>query len=390
MDVCSRITDGSHFSPKTKDKGFPYITVKDISDSGEIDIKNCKKISENDFKELIKSNCQPDDGDVLLSKDGTVGKTALVNNNEIFVVLSSLAILSPKPSIVHSKFLYLFLNSPEFQEKAISSKTGAAIKRIVLKNIKEYKIPLPPLSEQNRIISKLDSLFSRIDKSITLLEGNIKYTKALMESVMEEVFLYLSLNYKSVELSNCTNFKNGFAFKSTEFNDSGIGLQVIRIGNVLNLKKNPVFIGEKKEYESARLKRDDIVISMTGTRTKKDYLFVSLIKENCFYLNQRVGSISPKSNTISEFILYFLKSNLFRGKIFEFETGTVNQGNISGKDIMNCKLPLPSIEIQKIVAGKLSNIEINTNGIISAQQSKLAHLKALKSSILDRAFKGEL
>ena len=189
MDVCSRITDGSHFSPKTKDNGFPYVTVKDISDSGEIDIKNCKKISENDFKELIKSNCQPYEGDLLLSKDGTVGKTTLVNNNEVFVVLSSLAILSPKPSIVHSKFLYLFLNSPEFQEKAISSKTGAAIKRIVLRNIKEFQLAVPPLPEQIRICSKLDSLFSRIDKSISLLEGNIKYTKALMASMLEEIYI---------------------------------------------------------------------------------------------------------------------------------------------------------------------------------------------------------
>ena len=193
MNFCSRITDGSHHSPKSVEVGLPYVTVKDVDNDGNIDLINCKKISETDFQILVKGNCQPNIGDVLLSKDGTVGKSAIVKRND-FVLLSSLAILSPNQDL-DSKYLFHFLNSPNFQDTAVRAKTGAAIKRIVLRTIKEFKIPLPPLPEQKRIVSKLDALFARIDKSMALLEENIKHTESLMASALDEVFLEIDKKY---------------------------------------------------------------------------------------------------------------------------------------------------------------------------------------------------
>ncbi len=70
--VCKKITDGSHFSPETQESGYPYVTVKDLS-NGFIDLTNAKKIGQDSYRELVKNGCQPKVNDVLFSKDGTVG-----------------------------------------------------------------------------------------------------------------------------------------------------------------------------------------------------------------------------------------------------------------------------------------------------------------------------
>jgi len=154
-DVCDKITDGSHFSPKTIDEGFPYITVKDLTD-GNIDFVGSKKISGQDYEDLVRNGCKPNVGDILFSKDGTVGKTALVEQENDFVVLSSLAIITPNLNQVNSGFLYHYLSSDAFVKEATDNKTGVAIRRIVLKSLKFMSIPLPPLEEQKRIADRLN------------------------------------------------------------------------------------------------------------------------------------------------------------------------------------------------------------------------------------------
>ena len=99
----------------------------------KIDFNNCKFIDENDYKNLLKLNCNPLKNDVLFSKDGTVGKVTLIDFEKEFVVLSSLAIVRPKTKIINPTFLKIVFQSDYFLNKANENKTGVAIKRIVLK-----------------------------------------------------------------------------------------------------------------------------------------------------------------------------------------------------------------------------------------------------------------
>ncbi|MBN8683730.1 MAG: restriction endonuclease subunit S, partial [Chitinophagales bacterium] len=139
VEVCKEITDGSHFSPKSYDEGaYPYITVRDI-DEDIIDFKNCKFIKKNDYLNLLKNGCKPNEGDLLFSKDGTVGKVTHVDFEKEFVVLSSLAIIRPKSEIIYSPFLKYILKDPAFLNEAIGRKTGVAIKRIILRNLEHVR-----------------------------------------------------------------------------------------------------------------------------------------------------------------------------------------------------------------------------------------------------------
>jgi len=173
--VCQLITDGSHFSPTTTKSGLPYVTVRDISD-GRINISAAARISIESFEELERSGCRPWTGDVLFSKDGTVGKVALVETSEPFVVLSSLAILRPEASVVLPAYLAYCLQSLDFQREATGQKTGLAIKRVVLKHLKNMAVPVPPLPVQRRIVD----LMTHLDSHTANLRAE---REALMRSI---------------------------------------------------------------------------------------------------------------------------------------------------------------------------------------------------------------
>ena len=186
-DVCSLITDGSHFSPSTVDVGFPYITVRDLDEVG-IDFKNCKFISQESFDELEKNGCKPLVGDILFSKDGTVGKVAQVMDETKFVVLSSLAILRPNRELITSKFLKHALTSPVLLESALGMKTGTALRRVVLRNLKTLQIPIPPIVEQQRIVEILDDHLSRLDVFVVLADSLEKQSDGLSRALLKAAF----------------------------------------------------------------------------------------------------------------------------------------------------------------------------------------------------------
>ena len=186
--VCIKITDGSHFSPKSHDSGYPYITVKDIDNKGFIDFDNSKRISVESYLDLLKSGCQPQKGDVLFSKDGTVGKVSVVDFQKEWVVLSSLAILRPNLKILLPEYLGIILKTPTFQNSAIGLKTGAAIKRIVLKTIKEIEIPLPGLKEQKIFFDYYKTVNLKIEKISSTQQSKLVYLKALKSSLLDRVF----------------------------------------------------------------------------------------------------------------------------------------------------------------------------------------------------------
>ena len=167
--VCLQITDGSHFSPETSDSGYPYVTVKDL-DQGRIDLDGCKKINEQSYNQLVANGCKPKRGDVIFSKDGTVGKTALVDFDRDFVVLSSLAILTPNTNLVLPEFVYCVLSSNRFISTAVDQKTGVAIRRIVLRTLKAIQIPLPPLEVQKEIVAEIEGYQKVINGARAVLD----------------------------------------------------------------------------------------------------------------------------------------------------------------------------------------------------------------------------
>lgn len=181
---CETITDGSHFSPETTSEGKYYITVRDVG-KDSIDFDNAPKISVEDYNTLKRNGCEPKKGDVLLSKDGTIGKCIIVNETD-FVILSSLGLLRPN-NLIESEYLRYYLLSDINVKQMYSHIRGSAIKRLTISIIKELLLICPPLNEQEDIINYLNPKISRINNTINKIQDNINLLEEYKTSLIHHV-----------------------------------------------------------------------------------------------------------------------------------------------------------------------------------------------------------
>lgn len=187
-ETCSIITDGTHHSPVNTANGkYKYVTAKNIKPWG-LDLSNITFVTEDVHKEII-SRCCPQKGDVLYIKDGATTGIAIVNPlDEEFSMLSSVALIRPRKDLLLSEYLCYALNSPSIYEQTRSQMDGAAITRVTLVKIKGFTIPIPPLSEQQRIVSRLDSLSAHVRELEEVLQKTIAECDALKQALLRQVF----------------------------------------------------------------------------------------------------------------------------------------------------------------------------------------------------------
>lgn len=182
-NICEKIMDGTHFSPKSKCGPFLYITSKNIQ-NGLLDLSNASSISEEEHRQIF-AKCPVKINDILLTKDGAnTGNCALNNLDFEFSLLSSVAVLRCKKGCIIQEFLYYTIASPFFQKKIKESISGQAITRITLEKIGSYRIFSPKEFEQQRIADCLSSL----DELITAQSQKIELLKDHKKGLMQQLF----------------------------------------------------------------------------------------------------------------------------------------------------------------------------------------------------------
>jgi len=181
--LCSRVTDGAHISPDISSEDYPFASTVDIT-NGHVDLINCIYTSTSCYTYLVRTGCKPFIGDVLFSKDGTVGKTAVVNFKSDFVVASSLVIITPKKSLLNTAFLNYYLNNNLLQQEIILQMSGTAIQRISVDKVGRLLIALPPIAEQNNIVNFLDYETEKIDALVRKIEKQIKLLNEYKQSLI--------------------------------------------------------------------------------------------------------------------------------------------------------------------------------------------------------------
>ena len=161
------ITDGTHQTPTYSDKenGIPFLSSKDVT-SRKIDWSKIKYITKELHEELQK-RIQPCRNDILLAKNGTTGVAALVDTDKIFDIYVTLALLRPA-EVIHPNYLHYVINSPFCKKQFNGHLTGIGVPNLHLNDICKTIIPLPPLIEQHRIVTAIETIFTQID----LLEQN--------------------------------------------------------------------------------------------------------------------------------------------------------------------------------------------------------------------------
>ena len=164
-EVAVKITDGTHTTPNYTDSGIPFLRVTDITKSNT----SKKFISEEEHMELIK-RCHPQKGDVLYSKNGTIGIAKVVDWGEDFSIFVSLALIKPRRELVDSRYLECFLNSDTAYEQATSRSKSGTVTNLHLVDIKTIQIPLPSLTKQQEIVAEIEAEQSLVAANRELME----------------------------------------------------------------------------------------------------------------------------------------------------------------------------------------------------------------------------
>ena len=162
--ILNKLTDGTHRTPKYVMAGVKFVSVKDMS-SGNLCLDNTKFITQEEHEELY-ARCNPERGDILLSKVGTTGVPAIVDTDEIFSLFVSVALLKLNSKCIYNKYLYYVIYSPLVQKQASANTRGVGNKNWVLDAIADTVVPLPPLEEQKRIVAKIEEFLPYCDQLI--------------------------------------------------------------------------------------------------------------------------------------------------------------------------------------------------------------------------------
>ena len=160
-DILLKLTDGTHSTPKYTESGISFISVKDVS-SGKLDFSNCKHISEKEHTELY-DRCNPEIGDILLTKVGTTGIPVIVDTDLPFSLFVSVALLKFNQELLYNKYLLYMINSPLVQKQAAENTKGVGNKNWVMRDIANTLIVIPPIDEQHRIVAKIEEIMPYIN-----------------------------------------------------------------------------------------------------------------------------------------------------------------------------------------------------------------------------------
>ena len=159
-DACTRITDGSHYSPAdVPNAPYPMYSVKDMETYG-FNSSSCKHITAEEFLKMQKNDCVPRLNDILVAKDGSYLKEIFICSEEKEeAILSSIAIFRPNTEIIMPEILLYLLKQPSVRKDVGDNYvSGSALPRIVLKDFKKYTFLLPPMEEQIKIGSMLHAI----------------------------------------------------------------------------------------------------------------------------------------------------------------------------------------------------------------------------------------
>lgn len=339
---------------------------------------------------LTKSRLIPKNS-VMVCCIGSLGKVGIAGTD--LITNQQINSINFNNKIVNYRFGYYYALT---LEKYMLENANQAVVSIINKStFSKYNFPLPPLSEQNQIVSVLDKTFEKLDQTIALVEGNIQKLKQLNESVLDEMFEGKHANWKTENLKKLT-LKIGSGSTPTggqnSYKESGISL--IRSLNVHDWgfkEKNLAFIDEvqAKKLSNVEIENNDILLNITGASVAR----CCIVPENILpaRVNQHVSILRIKKELLlPKFLHYSLISPFYKNQLLYNSSGGATREALSKNMLEKFEINYPTIIEQQRIVTYLDQTTEKSQKLTQYYQNKLEALKRLKNSVLDSAFKGEL
>jgi type I restriction enzyme S subunit len=394
-----------------------FLAVKNILPNGQIDFAETDHLSEQRYDESPEIQLRL--RDILLTKDGTIGKVGMIDSLPgQTTVNSSILVVRPNDELLLDRYLFHYLRGPQFQEIAHERITGSAIPHLFQKDIKKLRAVVPPANEQRRIVTELEKLLGKVDacqqrlaripvllkrfrQSVLAAASSGRLTAVWREenpgaSVAASLWAKatasdngndLPLAWVACRVGDVMRLKNGFAFKSTDYTDSGVPL--VRISNIqdgnVSLDESAKLPPEKANWNFA-VEKGDLLVAMSGATTGKFGVYDG--DERCMQ-NQRVGNI--KILDLNEVLLGYRNIYLqsLKRRIEEEAYGGA-QPNISPAKIEALPFACPPLAEQHEIVRRVERLFALADQIEARYTKAKAHVEKLTQSILAKAFRGEL
>ena len=383
-DCLSLITYG-FTNPMEDTKSGPWkLTAKDIGD-GYIDYSTARHTSIESYKKLTNKS-KPVVGDLLLTKDGTLGRTALVDTDNI-CINQSVALLRCD-EILSANYLNILLKSPRYQNEMLENAGGGTIKHIYITKVDKMFIDIPGIEEQEYI----SKYFANLDNLITLHQRKYDETKTLKKYMLQKMFPQNGEKVPEIRFDGFTEdweqCKLGELAEIVGGGTPSTSVDSYWDGDIDWYA--PAEIGEQIYLESSQRK-----ITEEGLNKSSDkilpigtVLFTSragigktaiLLKEGC--TNQGFQSIVPNKEKLDSYFIFTRSEELKRyGE-------TVGAGStfveVSGKQMANMELMMPkTIPEQQQIGEYFANLD----HLITLHQRKCNDLKEIKKYMLQNMF----
>lgn len=308
--------------------------------------------------------------------------TAIQYVNFPFKVKSSaMKILHINKDLVHPKYIFYRMQVIQFDH--------STHKRYWIQQYSKIKVKLPSLPEQERIVARIEELFSELDKAVETLNTTKQQLAVYRQAVLKEAFNHSVAQKQIRDISILvTSGSRGWA---KYYADSGA--RFIRITdltrNTIQLKNNSiqyVNLPELAEGKRSKLEKNDILVSITA-----DLGSIALIPDHLgeAYINQHIAMIRLKNTTQSEYIAWYLKSDLGQKELLKNKRGGGKLG-LGLDDIRNTHVPVVEDDMALNVVEKIDRQLSVCDQIEKTIEQSLQQAEALRQSILKQAFEGRL
>lgn len=394
VDLCDVFADGDWI--ETKDQSSEGIRLIQTGNIGAGVFKDREEkarfISNATFERLRCTEVF--EGDCLISRlPDPVGRSCTLpfTGERMITAVDCTIVRFDSKQIIPAFFTY-YSQSLEYLAAVDRETTGTTRKRISRSNLGEVSVPLPSLSEQQRIVAILDEAFDGIATAKANAEKNLQNARALFESHLQFIFAQHGKGWDQKSLGEVSSFENGD--RGTNYPSKAArttsGVPFINAGHLsddgIDFKTMDYISRERFNLLSnGKIQREDILFCLRGSLGK--FASVGGLTEGA--IASSLVIVRPGRAVLSEYIVTYFRSSLCAEMIDRFKNGAA-QPNLSAQSLRRFIIPVPSLPQQELVVAEVTKLRCEIRKLGSIYEQKLAAFEALKKSLLHQAFSGHL
>ena len=336
---------------------------------------------------------------ILLAGNGDIGNISIYEGK--FEAYQRTYIVETKENII-TEYLYYYFKY-RWVDYNNDKMFGTAIPYIRLGNLNEFEIPVPPLSEQQRIVEQIESLFAKLDEAKEKAQEVIDGVETNIEAVLYNAFSGKLTQYWRKENSVDYNWENstlskivsGLKYGSSEKSDyNNNGTPVLRIPNigegVIDFSDLKYMQGELGNSYHEVFENDILIIRSNGSRDLVGKCAIVPALERRYAYASFLIRIKASDKVLPKYLVRYINSSMARGQLFAKAKSSSGIHNINSKELGSIRIDVPTIEEQteilKIIEPLIKK-ELDVKDITS---NMIENIAELKKSILAKAFRGEL